>query len=41
MAAFCQYGWPGNVRELRTVVERALILEDGELLTTRYLHLPV
>jgi two-component system response regulator AtoC len=27
-----QYGWPGNVRELRNVVERAMILENKELL---------
>jgi Nif-specific regulatory protein len=24
------YGWPGNVRELRNVIERALVLGDGE-----------
>ena len=35
--AFRRYGWPGNVRELRNVVERAMILEDGELITTEYL----
>jgi DNA-binding NtrC family response regulator len=34
---FLSYAWPGNVRELRNVVERALILEDGELVTTEYL----
>jgi DNA-binding NtrC family response regulator len=27
------YAWPGNVRELRHAVERAVILNDGELLT--------
>ena len=35
--AFRRYGWPGNVRELRNVVERAMILEDDELITTEYL----
>lgn len=36
-AIFRQYRWPGNVRELRNAIERALILEDGDLVTTRYL----
>jgi two-component system, NtrC family, response regulator AtoC len=36
-AAFRQYAWPGNVRELRNVVERALILEDCDTITTEYL----
>ncbi len=34
---FKTYGWEGNVRELRNVIERASILEDGELITTEYL----
>jgi DNA-binding NtrC family response regulator len=34
---FLGYAWPGNVRELRNVIERALILEDGDLITTEYL----
>jgi two-component system, NtrC family, response regulator AtoC len=37
MEAFRRYTWPGNVRELRNVVERAMILEDSELITTEYL----
>ena len=24
------YGWPGNVRELQNVIERAVILSDGD-----------
>ncbi len=36
---FKKYAWPGNVRELRNVIERALILEDNELITTEYLPL--
>jgi len=27
------YHWPGNVRELRNVIERSLILSNGEILT--------
>ncbi len=34
--AFRLYDWPGNVRELRNVIERALILEDGDLITMKY-----
>lgn len=37
LAAFRRYEWPGNVRELRNVIERAMILEDGNEITTRYL----
>lgn len=35
---FRSYEWSGNVRELRNVIERASILEDGEVVTTT--HLP-
>jgi two-component system response regulator AtoC len=35
--AFRRYRWPGNVRELRNVIERAMILEDEETITTKYL----
>ena len=34
---FRRYSWPGNVRELRNVIERVMILEDGDLITTAYL----
>ena len=34
---FCRYQWPGNVRELRNVIERAMILEDGDEITAKYL----
>lgn len=37
-AIFRKYSWSGNVRELRNVIERASILEDGDLVTTA--HLP-
>jgi DNA-binding NtrC family response regulator len=36
-AIFRSYDWPGNVRELRNVIERALILEDTDQITTEYL----
>jgi DNA-binding NtrC family response regulator len=31
------YAWPGNVRELRNVMERAVLLADGEQVTAREL----
>lgn len=34
------YSWPGNVRELRNVFERAILLEDGELLTRKHIEFP-
>ncbi|HEU4768454.1 MAG TPA: helix-turn-helix domain-containing protein, partial [Pyrinomonadaceae bacterium] len=37
VAVFRKYRWPGNVRELRNVIERALILEDSDQITTEYL----
>ena len=36
---FMSYSWPGNVRELRNVVERAIILGEGD--TLRIEHLPM
>lgn len=39
--AFRQYHWTGNVRELRNVVERALILEESEQITLKYLPPPL
>jgi DNA-binding NtrC family response regulator len=35
--ALKRYPWPGNVRELRNAIERAVILEEGDVITTRYL----
>lgn len=34
---FRSYKWPGNVRELRNCIERAMILEDGNMITSKYL----
>ncbi len=36
---FFQYDWPGNVRELKNVIERAMIFEEAEFITTK--HLPI
>jgi DNA-binding NtrC family response regulator len=33
MAALCRYSWPGNVRELMNVVERAMLLANGNEIT--------
>ncbi|MEH7545966.1 MULTISPECIES: sigma-54 interaction domain-containing protein [Bacillaceae] len=38
MTALINYDWPGNVRELRNVVERFILLNDGDIFTTE--HLP-
>ncbi len=37
MACIRRYAWPGNVRELRNVLERAVLLTDGDI---RPEHLP-
>jgi DNA-binding NtrC family response regulator len=33
MALLRAYHWPGNVRELQNVIDRAVLVEEGELLT--------
>jgi len=33
--------WPGNVRELKNAIERAMILEDGQTLSPKYLPFSV
>jgi transcriptional regulator with PAS, ATPase and Fis domain len=38
--ALVAYDWPGNVRHLRNVLERASILCDGGVITSRHLNLP-
>jgi len=34
-----QYKWPGNIRELKNIIERTVILSDGEILTPSLLPL--
>jgi DNA-binding NtrC family response regulator len=36
---FLVYEWPGNVRELKNAIERAMIFEQGPLVSTK--HLPI
>ncbi len=37
MDAFRHYSWPGNVRELRNTLERMMVMNTGELLSTENL----
>lgn len=30
---FLNYNWPGNVREMENLIQRAIILEDGDMIT--------
>jgi Nif-specific regulatory protein len=39
MRMLSDYRWPGNVRELRNVIERGLILSDGEVINAGSLGL--
>jgi transcriptional regulator with GAF, ATPase, and Fis domain/pSer/pThr/pTyr-binding forkhead associated (FHA) protein len=39
MEQLMRYRWPGNVRELRNVVERAIVLSEGEYIDQEHLML--
>ena len=34
-----KYDWPGNVRELENIIERAVVLSNGELLLSEYFNM--
>jgi len=39
LEALMKYNYPGNVRELENLLERAIILSDGKVITSREIHL--
>jgi len=39
LEALKNYNYPGNVRELENILERAIVLSDGQTITPRQLHL--
>ncbi|NTW56209.1 MAG: sigma-54-dependent Fis family transcriptional regulator, partial [Chlorobiaceae bacterium] len=38
---FREYPWPGNIRELRNLIERAVILCEGDLIDEKLLPEPI
>jgi DNA-binding NtrC family response regulator len=40
MRKLLNYSWPGNVRELEGVIQRAIVLQDSEVLSPEDLELP-
>jgi two-component system response regulator HydG len=41
MDALVKYEWPGNIRELEHVVEKAVVMGDGEIFLPEYLPLNI
>lgn len=40
MGMFLSYSWPGNIRQLANTIERAVILQDGEVVGVENIFLP-
>ncbi len=40
MSKLLNYSWPGNVRELESVIQRAIVLQDSEVLSPEDIELP-
>lgn len=41
MSLLVEYDWPGNVRELENVIERTVVMTDGELIKPEHLPLNI
>jgi two-component system response regulator AtoC len=41
LAALMEYSWPGNVRELRNMIERAVVVNDGDVLALDSFPAPI
>jgi DNA-binding NtrC family response regulator len=40
LAMLNRYSWPGNIRQLANVIERAVLLQDGYMITNENISLP-
>ncbi len=41
LQSIATYDWPGNIRQLANTIERAVILEEGDLIKSENLSLPI
>ncbi len=40
LAIIKSYSWPGNIRQLSNTIERAVILEDSDMIESNSIHIP-